>query len=96
MVQDCKLDGDVATRTSLDAVSALLDLFPEIKRPFGVGAWCVKDCCNVVFEYNWSEEPNIDVACDLEDVLVLPVMLCQFDYCSDRYEWVLPFLAGLI
>jgi hypothetical protein len=52
VVQDCKLDGDVAAGTPLDTVPTLLDLFPEVKRPFGVGAWCVEDCCNVVLEYD--------------------------------------------
>ena len=74
MVKNGELDGNYIASSSLDSSSRLLDFGTKVKRPRRIGPCGVKDSRNVVFQHHGSEEANVDVSRELEDVLVLPAM----------------------
>jgi hypothetical protein len=72
MIKNGKFDGDKVSNTTIDPLSNVFDLLAEIERPFGVCSWGIENGCNVISQYNRREEANVDVATDLEYILVLP------------------------
>lgn len=95
MVQNSEFDGNMATSSTFDARTALLDLFTEIERPFRVGSGSVENSRDIIFQYDRGEETNIDVPRNLKDVLVLP----DFELDCTALKGIvvnLPFLFLLI
>jgi len=72
MIKNGKLNGDKVSDTTIDPLSNLFDLLTEIERPFRVGSWGIENGCDVISQYNRCEEANVDVATDLEYILILP------------------------
>ena len=79
VIKNSKLGGDYVTGATLKALTAgLRNLLSEVEPPLGVCARCVEDGGNVVLQNHGSEKADVDVAGELEDVVVLPVStLCQ-------------------
>jgi hypothetical protein len=77
MVEYCKFNRYVTASAPFYSSSSLLDLFAKIERPFGIRARRIKNGSDIVPQNNGGEEADIDVACDLKDVLVLPVVVYQ-------------------
>jgi hypothetical protein len=73
MVKNGKLGGDYTTGTALEALATRLNLCAQIEPPFGVGARSVQDSRDVILQNNGSEEANVDVSGELENVVVLPI-----------------------
>jgi hypothetical protein len=75
VVKDCKFDRDNVASATFDPAVAILNLSAQIKVPGRVCTRRIQNGGNIVFEDYRSEEANVDVASDLEDVFVLPVVL---------------------
>jgi len=75
VVEDGELGGHYAASTALQALASGLDFGAKVEPPFRVCTWCVQDSGNVVFQYDSSEETDVDVTAELEDVVVLPVIM---------------------
>jgi hypothetical protein len=75
VVKNGKLGGDHTTSTALEALATRLDLCAQIEPPFGIGTRGVQDSCNVILQHHGSEEANVDVSGQLENVVVLPVLI---------------------
>jgi hypothetical protein len=82
MIENGELGGDYTASTALEALATRLDLCAQIKPPFGVGARSVEDSCDVILQNNGSEEANVDVSGQLEDVIVLPVWITKSQLLS--------------
>jgi hypothetical protein len=75
VVKHGKLGGDHTTSTALEALATGLDFGTQIKPPFGISTRGVEDSCDVVLQHDGSEESNVDVSGQLENVVVLPVLI---------------------
>jgi hypothetical protein len=75
VVKNAKLGRNHAAGTALEALATSLDFRTEIEPPFGVGTRGVEDSCYVILQHYGSEEANVDVSGQLEDVIVLPVLI---------------------
>jgi hypothetical protein len=75
VVKNAKLSRDHAASTALEALATGLDLRTQIEPPLGVGTRGVENSCYVILQHYGSEEANVDVSGQLEDVIVLPVLI---------------------
>lgn len=72
VVEHSKFHRNHITLTSIDSITSKLNFGSQVKRPLGVGSRRIQDRSDIVSEDNESEESDINVACYLEDVFVLP------------------------
>lgn len=77
VVEHGELDGNDVADSALDAFAALSNLFAEIERPCRVRARRIENCSDVVTQNYGRKETNVDIASNLEYVLVLPARTCE-------------------
>lgn len=75
VVQNCKFCRYNAASAALQALTTGLDLLAQIEPPLGVSTWCVENCCDVVLQDHGCEEAHVDVAAELENIVVLPIQM---------------------
>lgn len=86
VVKNGEFGGDYTASTALEALATGLDLRTQVEPPFGVGTRRVEDGCDIIFQYNGSEETNVDVSGQLEDVVVLPVLIKSASHTGTVFE----------
>jgi hypothetical protein len=75
VVENGELGGDHTASTALEALATRLDFRTQIEPPFGISTRSVEDSCDVILQHDGSEESNVDVSGQLENVVVLPVLV---------------------
>ena len=74
MIKNSEFDGHDVSASTIDSLSSEFDLLAETERPFGISPRGIENGRDVISQYDRGKEADVDVASDLEDVLILPAL----------------------